>query len=759
MTILQRTLVLPAAFLILNALPRTAVHAQTEASVIREVVVTARRREESLQETPVSVVAMGGADLEQQNVDSLDQLNIKLPNVGLGSSGGLGGNNGSFYIRGLGTGRNSLNQESAVALYIDDAYFGRSDAALLQILDVERIEVLRGPQGTLFGRNATSGAIRYITRKPTIGETSGKVSLTAGEYDRFDVKGAVNLPTGDNAALRLTAATLNRGGFIKNEVTGEDLGDIGYNALRGQFLWLPTDAFEVLAAVDYSENDTNGPGSTALSYDNSAPFQAAAPGIAENDFVNTIIPGTEGTEDVPTDDFFATYGTGPQHNKTDSLGLSLTLDWALNDSMSLTSATTYRDLSADVGIDIDGSPAALLERTALREITTMTQEIQLSGVGETVDWISGVFFLNEDGSSSQEEFRGTHFAPVAPYGIAGSQFVSPHETTSFAVFGQMTFHLTDRVSLTGGLRWTRDDKRLDVRMTTPDESSTATITPEDPGFPPYQADTQFEDDWSAVSGRASIEWQVRDNFFTYASYSRGFRSGGINDEFDEAGGIDNFGITSFDEETLDSFEIGMRSDLLDDRLRLNVTAFHSIANDLQFTKLVDPTGASSASIIDNAAKATIQGLEGDFIVIINEYLSVDGRYGLLNFEYDELEPGVTAITLDSDGARAPDFSYSLGTNITAPLANGELDLRLDYGWKDDHRLLEGDAVAIRQKSYGLFDVNLTYRSEAGWSVSAFATNLGGEEYATGGLDIAGLGFVQVEPGRPQEWGVRFSYEF
>lgn len=702
---------------------------------------------------------MGASDLEQQNIDNLGDLSIKLPNVALGSSGGLGGNNGSFYIRGLGTGRNSLNQESAVALYIDDAYFGRSDAALLQILDVERIEVLRGPQGTLFGRNATSGAIRYITIKPTLGETSGKASLTGGEYDRFDVKGSLNIPAGDNAALRLTAATLNREGFVQNEVTGEDLSDIGYNALRGQLLFVPTDAFEILAAVDYSENDTNGPGSIALSYDNSAPFQAAAPGIAENAYVNTIIPGTEGTEDVPTNDFFATYGAGPQYNKTDSLGLSLTLDWALNDAMSLKSATTWRDLSADVGIDVDGSPAALLERTVLREITTMTQEFQLSGEGNSIDWISGVFFLNEEGDSSQEEFRGTHFAPVAPHGIAGSQFISPHETTSFAVFGQTTYHLTDRLSVTGGLRWTRDEKNMAARLTTPDESETATITPGDPSFPPYQADTSFEDDWSAVSGRASIEWQLRDDFFTYASYSRGFRSGGINDEFDEAGGVDNFGITSFDEETIDSFEIGIRSDLLDDRLRLNLTAFHSIANDLQFAKLVDPTGASSASIIDNAAKAIIQGIEGDFGVIVNEYLSFDGRFGFLDFKYDELDPGVTAITLTSDGARAPDFSYSIGSNITAPLGNGELDLRLDYGWKDDHRLLEGDAVSIRQQSYGLFDASLTFRSETNWSVSAFVTNLGDEECATGGLDILGLGFVQVEPGRPQEWGVRFSYEF
>ena len=752
-------MLLAAAILVLDVAPFTAVHAQTAASEIPEVVVTARRREESLQETPVSVVAMGTADLEQQNVNNLGDLNIKLPNVGIGSSGGLGGNNGSFYIRGLGTGRNSLNQESAVALYIDDAYFGRSDAALLQVLDVERIEVLRGPQGTLFGRNATSGAIRYITIKPTPGETSGKISVTGGEYDRLDVKGSLNLPAGDNAALRLTAATLNRDGFVQNEVTGEDLGDIGYNALRGQFLWLPTDSFELLAAVDYSENDTNGPGSTALSYDNSAPFQAAAPGIAENAYVNTIIPGTQGTEDVPTDDFFATYGTGPQFNETESLGLSLTMDWALNDAVSLKSATTWRDLSADVGIDVDGSPAALLERTVMREITTITQEFQLSGGGDSVDWISGVFFLDEDGDSLQEEFRGTHFAPVAPHGIAGSQFISPHQTTSYAVFGQSTFHVTDRLSLTGGLRWTRDEKKMHARLTTPDESDTATITPEDPGFPPFRADTSFEDHWSAISGRAGIEWQWRENIFTYASYSRGFRSGGINDEFDEAGGVDNFGITSFDEETIDSFEIGVRSDLLENRLRLNLTAFHSIASDLQFAKLVDPTGASSASIIDNAAKATIQGLEGDFSVIVNEYLRFDGRLGLLDFEYDELDPGVTAITLESDGARAPDLSYSIGSNVTVPLDDGELDLRLDYGWKDDHRLLEGDAVSIRQPSYGLFDASLTYRREAGWSVAAFATNLGDEEYATGGLNIFGLGFVQVEPGRPREWGVRFSYEF
>lgn len=759
MNTFRRFFIVAPAVAIVSGIPTTAVPAEEDSVVIREIVVTARRRVENLQETPLSVVAMGPQELQQQNIDNINELNIKLPNVSLGTSGGLGGHNGSFYIRGLGTGRNSLNQESAVALYIDDAYFGRSDAAILKVLDVERIEVLRGPQGTLFGRNATSGAIRYITAKPSVDALSGKFDATTGRFNRFDAKGYINIPLDDASALRLTAASLNRDGYIDNLVTGQDLGDVGYNALRAQYLWLPTESVEILATAEYSENDTNGPGSVGLSYDNSAPFQAAPPGVAENAHVNTIIPGSAGTEDVPTGDLSTTFGTGPQFNQTDSLGLTLTINWDLGNAMLLKSATTYRDLDTNVGLDVDGTPAALLERTADRDISTLSQEFQLSGTTERYEWLTGLFFLEEDGDAIQEEFRGTHFAPVVPHGIAGSQFVTPHKTTSFAVFGQTSYHFNDSFALTGGLRFTRDEKEMEVELTTPDESDTAIITPSDPGFAPFEASTRFEDDWSALSGRISLEWNVRDNIFFYGLYSRGFRSGGINDEFDEAGGVDNFGITSFDEETIDNFEVGVRSDLLDDRLRLNATVFYSIANDLQFAKLIDPTGASSASIIDNAAKAIIQGVEGDFILALNEFITFDGRFGLLDFEYDELDPGVTAITLNSDGARAPDFSYSIGSNIVIPIGNGDLDLRLDYGWMDDHRLLEGDAVSIRQDAYGLFDANLSYRNESNWTVSVFGTNLTDEEYATGGLDIAGLGFVQIEPGRPREWGVRVSYEF
>lgn len=759
MNIFRMFFVVVPAVVIAGGIPATAFPAEEDSAAIREIVVTARRRAENVQETPVSVIAMGPQELQQQNVDNINELDIKLPNVALGTSGGLGGHNGSFYIRGLGTGRNSLNQESAVALYIDDAYFGRSDAAILKVLDVERIEILRGPQGTLFGRNATSGAIRYITAKPSVDALSGEFDVTTGRFSRFDAKGHVNIPMDDASALRLTAASLNRDGYVDNQVTGEDLGDVGYNALRAQYLWLPSDTVEILATAEYSENDTNGPASIGLSYDNSAPFQAAPPGVAENAHVNTVIPGTAGTEDVPTGDFSTTFGTGPQFNRTDSLGLALTVNWNIGDDVFLKSATTWRDLDTNVGIDVDGTPAALLERTADRQISTVSQEFQLSGATKRYEWLAGLFFLEEDGEAVQEEFRGTHFAPVAPHGIAGSQFVTPHETTSFAVFGQTTYRFNDRFALTGGLRVTRDEKEMQVVLTTPDESATATITPSDPGFAPFEADASFEDDWSAPSGRISLEWNVREDVFAYGLYSRGFRSGGINDEFDEAGGVDNFGITSFDEETIDNFEIGVRSDLLGDRLRLNATVFYSIANDLQFAKLIDPTGASSASIIDNAAKAIIQGVEGDFVLAFNEFVTVDGRFGLLDFEYDELDEGVTAITLNSDGARAPDFAYSIGGNFVLPIGNGRLDLRLDYGWMDDHRLLEGDAVSIRQDAYGLLDANLSYSTETNWTVSVFGTNLTDEEYATGGLDIAGLGFVQIEPGRPREWGVRVSYEF
>lgn len=726
-------------------------YSTVHAATLEEVVVTARKREESLQETPVSVMTFGALELEKSNVSDLIDMSVKLPNVNLAAAGGSGSNNASFSIRGLGSGsRNSPNSENSVGLYIDDAYYGKTDGAILEVIDVEQIEVLRGPQGTLFGRNSTAGAIRYVTKKPHFDGNEGSITTTVGNYSRADLKAAANVILSDNLAARWTVASINRDGHVDNKLTGKDVGDKSTVAVRGAFLLKASDDLDLNLSVDYAESDTNGaPAVATIAVEGGiwgAPFAAVenAENLAAYGFTHA---------DTPTDNFFHSYSSEDTYSKRDSVGINLVANYSLSEDMSLKSATTYRKMETDVFYDMDGVAAELAARTMERDIEVFTQELQLSGSNDKMDWVAGLFYLDETAKAFQDDIRMVN-AAMGEYGMQGGQLVDPHETTSYAAFGQMTYRLSDSLALTTGLRYTRDEKEQVVYNL--------------PGGVPQIRDNvvleaKDSDSWSAPSGRISLEWNVSDKVFAFASYTRGFRAGGIIDE-GAVGVLSPEGFGSYDKETLDSFEIGLRSDLLDDRLRLNLTAFSMEAEDLQFTVLLE--AGSSDTVIRNAGKADITGLEAEITAILSDNVTFSLDAGWLDSEYvevpalvDELKPVQQGDSLTN----APDLSYSANLDIDFPVTEGSLALNVNYGYKDDYSLFPGiDSV---QESYGLLGANLTYESADGsWRAALFGTNLTDEEYANIIMDIGGsiggaLGFRMAEPGRPREYGLAITYNF
>lgn len=709
-------------------MPEPAV-AEGSGLMLEEVVVTARKREENLQQTPVSVMAFGGDTLEKQDVSNISGLDIKMPNVAIGGSGGLGSSNASFFIRGIGSTRNAVNQESAVALYVDDSYFGRTDGALLSVMDVQRIEVSRGPQGTLFGRSATSGAIRYITNKPGE-EFEGRVQLTVGSEDRRDFKGVVNLPFGDSAALRLSGASLNQDGHVDGVFTGKDYGEINSDLVRAALRWDLSDTVELLASVDYTQMDNNGGAAVLLGVNPAAPFiglEASA--------------GFDATT-LPLGDFDKSYQAGENFLDSDNVGGNLTINWEINDAVSFKSSTSRREMDIEGAYDADGTHASLFDQSYERDIETFSQEFQLSGVAldDRLDWVAGVFYYEEESSDNRlVASTVNHGAPTS-----STRIVDPVETESLAIYGQGTYDLNDSWSLTLGLRYTKDEKEIFAS-----ELNAA-------GVEKIPGGVKNDDDWNAISGRISLEWQATNDVFVFASFARGYRSGGFNDRIRTNLPNDNFGINSFDEEILEMFELGLRSELFDSRVRLNLTAFYGEYQDQQLSALLPGT---NRALFQNAGESHLQGLEGEFIVVLTETLTLDGTFGFLDTEFDKLEPTVTAVDLDSEFARAPDFSYSLGLEADYD----SVVVRVDYGWKDDANLVEIDSANIVQDSYSLLSANITYAPEdAAWSVSLFGNNLTDEEYLVGGLDLttsAPLGIAAAEPGRFREYGVKFTWEF
>ena len=709
------------------------------AAVLEEVVVQARKRTENLQETPISVLSYGAEALEAANVGDLADLNAKLPNVSIGGAGGLGANNGAFYIRGLGTLRNAVNQESAVALYVDDFYFGRSDGALLSVMDVEKIEVLRGPQGTLFGRNATAGAIRYITKKPDYGESSFKLKGTIGLDSRSDVSLAANLPISDSTAISVLLATVNQDGFVENSL-GQDLGETANDMFRLYLRSSPSDSVEVLAQLDYTESGGNGAVSQAITFD---PASREISGTVSGDYETSL-------------------SNLDAHQDTENTGLGLTVNWDLNEDVALKWVTTYRDLDIDLAFDFDGLPIGAVNQIVDRETETWSTELQFSGQTNSMKWMAGFFYYQEE--SEDLRIQG-----------ANVRNAIAHDLESMAVFAQATFDLSEKLSLTTGIRYTNDEKDAtyqegrviggqQVLNVVDATGAMLTFRSIDPATGEAYGlglnkvagsrDFQLDDSWGAVSGRLSLEYQANDDVFLFASYARGFRAGGINDRPRFNDPSINYGITSFDEEILDVYELGIRSEWLESRLRFNLTYFFQDMDDLQFTFQLPQAQNTVAVAVGNAAAAESKGIEAEITYAVTDNLVLDATIGVLDTEITDPDPS-TRIPEGSEMEKAPELKYNIGATYDLSLESGSLTFRFDYSYQDETRAALVPSQVVIMEDYDLLSANIRYipNSEK-WSVALYGKNMGDEEYydfafSNGPISLA-------NPRRGDEYGVKLE---
>jgi len=703
------------------------------AAYLEEVVVTARKREESLQETPVSVLAFSPDALESQNIGDLADLNAKLPSVSLGGAGGLGSNNASFYIRGLGTARNAVNQESAVALYIDDFYYGRSDGALLSVVDVENIEVLRGPQGTLFGRNASAGAIRYVTKKPDFEEQSVKIKGNFGTDNRANVSVSANLPLSDSAALGLLAATVNQDGFVTNAL-GQELGEVATDMFRAYLRAAPSESIEILTQLDYSQTDSNGGVSQAITFD---PVSREITGPASGDY-ETSLSDLDAVLD------------------SENLGVGFNMIWDVNEDMSLKWVSTYRTMDTEGTFDFDGNTSGALNQDYDRGTDSWSTELQLSGETNSMKWMTGLFYYVEE----SEDFRLQ--GPNVRHAVA-------HDLESFGVFAQATFDVTEKLSFTTGLRYTEDEKDATFRegrliggvqaMNVVDASGTMWTWRDfavgtDVNNIAGTRDFTLEDSWDAISGRLSLEYQAAEDIFLFASYARGFRAGGINDRPQFNDPAINYGITSFDEEILDVYELGIRSEWMESRLRLNLTYFFQDMDDLQYT--FQPAGATTAIAVavGNAATAESKGIEGELIFAATDNLTLDATFGILDAEITDVEP-TAGIPEGADMEQAPELKYNLGATYDVELSGGSLTFRVDYSYQDETQGAVKPSNVVIMDDYDLISANVRYTpSDEKWSIALYGKNMGDEEY----YDFAFTQgpFAMANPRRGDEYGVKFE---
>ncbi|WP_269716522.1 TonB-dependent receptor [Caulobacter sp. NIBR2454] len=759
---------------------------EVETSQIEEIVVTARRREERLQDVPVSITAFTADAIERRNMVSLSQVQNFTPNITFATTAPVGGStsSASVFIRGIGQNDFAITTDPGVGIYLDGVYIARSVGGVLDLVDLERLEVLRGPQGTLFGRNTIGGAINVTTARPTA-ETGGWGELTYGEFNRVVARGSLNLPISDTLRTRLSASYKRADGYGSRPLAGDEMGD--ENSLSARFVaeWKPTDRFTALFSADGTHQRENG-GVVSLTGVETAPnllplYNAVVLGPLFND--------TFGPKFISSDRDVS-LGTGPNVNNVDIWGVATTLAYDLG-SVQLKSITAYRELDTTFGRDADGSPYAVGQSQQTITQNQFSQELQLAGTSfnDRLDWLVGAYYFEERATDRNHldalgglyaTLESLPFAlvplatiptlpngapafscPAAPAGFpcAGGRgnplnlsfdlnldILNKTSNSSTALFGQATFALTDAFSVTAGLRWTEDDKKYSAVH----RRRVANLLV----FPP--ADLQRQD--SNLAPKIGVEYRFSADILTYASWSRGFKSGGFEGRptFEAA-------IESFGPETASAFEVGVKTDLLDRRLRFNASVFQTDYDDIQvpFT-VADPITRVLGFTTENAAGARVRGFEAEITARVAKPLTLNASIGHIDARYTETDAS-SPITTATKFARTPAWNYTLGADVRTPIGAGATEFigNLDYSWRSDQELDTRNCSFVRQPSYGLLSGRVGVADTAGgWQATVYARNLTNERYLDAGTCYPGsFGVGEGYSARPREIGATLRYSF
>jgi len=767
------------------------------AKLMEEIVVSARGIEEGLQEAPIAVSAFTGETLDYRGVDSLDQIERFVPSLTLQNNPSFGGasNSAAIYLRGVGQKEFLPTTEPGVGLYVDGVYVARSVGAILDIVDIDRLEVLRGPQGTLFGRNTIGGAISIATRKPQPGgEFEGNLAAAAGTDGLLNLRGTVHVPVSDTVALRASLASMTQDGYV-DRADGIDLGNDDTFTGRLSLAFQPNDDFSALITADMTRDRENGPAMQLIGIDFTDLSQlqgvvlAPPPPMAFIHNVTTAAmgpgqpcavtdPAGNGVTSNPASPncYDARYigadgsneGTAPAYSETDVFGISATLDYTLSAHLAIRSITAYRELESDFARDGDHSPHRISQFEDTLDQEQFTQELQLIGTHDRLDWILGLYYFAEDGDNVNTlDFTVSNFR-------SGGAF----DNTAWAAFAQATFDVTERLHLTLGGRYTDEDKTF-----TPDQiiynnyfAGISNLVP--PGNPLAALDAPFlqagsrilpllekEITISEFTPMANLSFDLNDSVMLYATYSEGFKSGGFTQRvfppivppFTAPPGTPDIDlIPTYEPEFVEVLEAGFKLDLLDGRLRLNGAFFQTDYEELQVQVF-----NSVAPVTQNIGEASIEGFEVELFASPADGWFVEGSLSLLNAEYDSIDTANTLILQSNEFERVPETTASLGLSKEFSLGNtGTLLLRGDWSYRSETFNDAYNTPLLETDSYSLIDASARWTNADGdWTVIVSGINLSDEEYLVTG--VYGTAFQSLEGvyNRGRQWRVEARYSF
>lgn len=718
--------------------------AATEPDGVDDIVVTARRFEETLQEVPLSIAASSGEQLERRSIETLEDLGQSTPNFQFSEQPNGGRLGGVAFIRGIGQRDANSAYDPAVGIYVDGVYMGRSYGSNLDLLDIDRVEVLRGPQGTLFGKNTSGGAINIVTHRPdpTAGAVGGWVQLTLGSRDRVDVGGGLNIPLAPDVAALRVSGSINRQDGYGRRLDGQEMADTNRESIRARLLVQPTPNFSILLSGDYLHFDERN-----ASYKLIDTNPAIGPLTALNNLIN---PDYDDRWVSQRDYFFN--ATGPNSARGWMGGASARLSLELG-AVTLSSITAYREMDVHNDADTDGAPITIVDKIETLRQSQFSQELQAAGAfpGDRFNWIIGAYYFDEDIDNP------TTF-PLLPALFGNSQsFTRTYavENRSLAVFGQGVLRLNDRLGVTAGLRVTRDEKDV-----------TVTRLPFPTGPQTFAISDRFNS--TSVSPRLSLDYRWSPNVMTYVSVAQGAKNGGFNGQTSRVTDFD-----SFDDESVWTYEAGLRSEFWNGRGRFNLTGFYSRFSNLQ----IQINGAATINgvpvpfnVITNIPRATIHGGEAEFTIAPAGGLTFTAGLGLTSGEYTSLptDPEFVAsrvISTDTEFSHMPKATLTLGADYRTSLSP-DLDLSLHADLSHRSRIFYNTENTINalQPAYSLINARITLEARNGFSLSLYATNLGDEAYIIGAFDDVakpnpGLGYAFVTQGPPREFGATARFRF
>ncbi|MEX0299555.1 MAG: TonB-dependent receptor [Kordiimonas sp.] len=752
-------------------------HVPEEISGLEEIIITARKRTESLQEAPLAITALSSSQLEQRNIGNLENVGAFAPNVVMNTSpSSSGGNNNiQIYIRGIGQTDFLFTTDPGVGIYIDGVFHPRTLGGAMDLLDLERIEVLRGPQGTLFGKNTIGGAVSLISKKPT-GETGGWADVTVGRYNRIDVRTSFDFALSRTVFAKVSASYKNRDGFGKRLEFGTDkvldtAGDENAFSSRLALRWMASDTVTVDLVTDYTREREKGPLVTLEYFDDNGATFGGLTGLW-----NALVGGPTGlpmSSAFITGDPFTSYATGPNTNNLDAYGLALTVNWDIGEKLRLKSITAYREMDAVFGSDSDGSPIVYTETNQKQNQNQISQELQLIGTSfdDKLDWVLGFFYFDEYGKdvndvnlatglySALESLPGTLngsplSAPTAPGGAGNPinagldlefNIFNEIDIKSYAAFTQGTYSITDKLRLTGGARISHEEKNYVLEHTR--DVSGGFIIPR----------TTVKNSWTSFTPMGSLDYRWTDDLMTYVSVSKGFKSGGFNGRPTTTAAVD-----SFDPETIISYEIGAKTQWLENRLQFNIAAFQGNYTDIQLGSISADATGNLVLRIQNAGKAKVRGIELAMQARPTLGLDINASAGYIDFEFTELNDGVQEITLDTVSPKTPKWTATAGVQYSWDIGDhSSMYVRGDWSYQARAHQDVQNTDLVEAPAYNVFNARLVYEhEESGWSAALSVTNLTNKIYVVNGFQtLTSFGTANFTYGRPREWGFSIKKEF